>query len=88
MDPTKKQASPNSQILIDQYWEALVDCGYDNEEGPYIARFGRLSHLNLAYLFNELIQVKANIRSDGTTNQQEMERLGVLLHQYSKYWES
>jgi len=61
MDPAKTPASPSSQTSTDRYWEALVECSYDNNDEPFVARFGRLSHLNVAYLFNELIQLKADI---------------------------
>ncbi|KAI2472674.1 hypothetical protein F4781DRAFT_318043 [Annulohypoxylon bovei var. microspora] len=65
------------------YWKDLVDCGYDSQDGPFVGRFGRLSRLNIAYLFNELIKMKAKIRNDGETSQEQMNQLGLLLHQYT-----
>ncbi|KAI0595957.1 hypothetical protein F4775DRAFT_566736 [Biscogniauxia sp. FL1348] len=67
----------------DTYWRALFDCGYDSRDDPFVARFGRLSRLHIAYLFNELIKIKADIRSNGKSSQEQMDRLGLLLHRYT-----
>lgn len=84
MEPAKAAAPPSIQAASDRYWEALVDCGYDRQDDPFVARFGRLSRLNIAHLFNELVKIKADIRSNGETNQEQMDRLGLRLHQYSE----
>lgn len=85
MDPIEIAASSSMQATRDNYWEALVDCGYDKQDDPFVARFGRLSRLNIIYLFNELIKIKADIRIRGETNQEQMDLLGLRLHQYSQY---
>jgi hypothetical protein len=78
-------APPNAtHAATDRYWEALVNCGYDKQDNPFVARFGRLSRLNITYLFNELIKIKADIRINGDTNQEQMDLLALRLHQYSE----
>lgn len=66
----------------EQYWDDMVRCGYGYEETPFVARLGRLSRLNVLYLFNELIKIKASIRANGTTNKSQMEELALKMHQY------
>ncbi|KAI1485154.1 hypothetical protein F5X96DRAFT_674917 [Biscogniauxia mediterranea] len=82
MEPATSPSSFNPETP-DSYWRAIVDCGYDSQHGPFVARFGRLSRLNIAYLFNELIRIKADIRKNGETSQEQMGQLSLLLHQYT-----
>ncbi|CAO2654505.1 Nn.00g112380.m01.CDS01 [Neocucurbitaria sp. VM-36] len=83
MEPTEVATPPSMRAGTDRYWEALVDCGYDRRDDPFVARFGRLSRLNIAYQFNELIKIKSDIRINGKTNQEQMDQLGSRLHQYT-----
>lgn len=90
MEATSKTQSPygpQAQALTQDelYWKSLVDCGYGNQERPFVARLGRLSRLNITHLLNELMKIKADIRHRGTTDQPQMERLSMILHQYSEH---
>lgn len=66
------------------YWRDLVECGYDEHDSPCAARFGRLSRLNIAYLFNELIKIKDDIRVSGTSDRAQLEKLSSLMHRYGQ----
>lgn len=69
----------------DEYWQELVSCVYGTQNNPCVARFGRLSRLNIAFLFNELVRIKADIRANGTTNQKQMDELALRMHQYGEH---
>jgi hypothetical protein len=85
MDPADTMAPVAIHENHELYWKVLVDCGYDDQDDPLAARFGRLSRLNITYLFNELIKIKAEIRLKGDTNKDQMDLLGKRLHQYSEW---
>jgi hypothetical protein len=74
------ETSPHSP----EYWERLVKCSYQKQAEPIFSEFGRLQRLNLTYLFNQIARIKASIRGNNTTSKEEMDQLGLLLHQYSK----
>lgn len=69
----------------DAYWRHLVKCSYDGTKDPFAARLNRLSRLNVAFLFNELTKIKAEVRATETTSQEQMELLAVRMHQYGEY---
>lgn len=83
-EQSQMAAPPSTQAATDRYWEALVDCGYDEQNNPFVARFGRLSRLNITFLFNELIVIKADIRN-GHRGKEQMDRLALCLHHYGEY---
>jgi hypothetical protein len=66
------------------YWQQLVQSSYHHQEDPSFGEFRRLQHLNLTYLLNDIVSIKATIKHHGTTSRGQMELLRQLLHHYGK----
>jgi hypothetical protein len=68
----------------DEYWKDLIRSTYDQKEDPILGEFDRLQRLNITHLLNEIVRIKASIRHNQTTSQEQIDRLREVMHQYGE----
>jgi len=82
--PTANGEAPRVVQLSAEYWQNLVQSTYDQKDEPLLGEFGRLQRLNITHLLNEIVRIKAAVRYNNTTSQEQIDRLREVMHHYGK----
>jgi hypothetical protein len=83
---TKEKPSLETLKFPPEYWQQLVQESYlgQVQDEPSFGEFGRLQHLNITHLVNEIATIKATIRQNDSTSEAQMKDLRRVLHEYGR----